>query len=139
MEIHDEGKWFYAVYRAKEKGPGIAFRSEIDAVPVKETTDLAYKSLTEGMSHTCGHDGHCAALLATALHIERTGANCDVYFLFQHAEEIGAGAKECLKMLEENDIAEIYGCHNAPGILSAGTWAFCRGFKKLSILTTPPI
>ena len=35
---------------------------------------------------------------------------------FQHAEEIGAGAKECLKMLEENDIAEIYGCHNAPGI-----------------------
>jgi amidohydrolase len=116
LEIHDEGKWFYAVYRAKEKGPGIAFRSEIDAVPVKETTDLAYKSLTEGMSHTCGHDGHCAALLATALHIERTGANCDVYFLFQHAEEIGAGAKECLKMLEENDIAEIYGCHNAPGI-----------------------
>ena len=84
LEIHDEGKWFYAVYRAKEKGPGIAFRSEMDAVPVKETTDLAYKSLTEGMGHMCGHDGHCAALLATALQIERTGENCDVYFLFQH-------------------------------------------------------
>jgi len=116
LEIRDEGKWFYAVYRSGEKGTGIAFRSEIDAVPVTEKTKLVYKSLTEGVSHTCGHDGHCAALLSTALHIEKSGADCDVYFLFQHAEEIGAGAKECLKMLKENDIREIYGCHNAPGI-----------------------
>ena len=116
LEIHDEGKWFYAVYKSKERGPGIAFRSEIDAVPVAETTDVVYKSLTDGVSHTCGHDGHCASLLSTALHIEQSGADCDVYFLFQHAEEIGAGAKECLKMLEENDIREIYGCHNAPGV-----------------------
>ena len=48
LEIHDEGKWFYAVYKSKERGPGIAFRSEIDAVPVAETTDVVYKSLTDG-------------------------------------------------------------------------------------------
>ena len=72
----------------KKKEPGIAFRSEIDAVPVKETTDLAYKSLTEGMSHTCGHDGHCAALLATALHIERTGAIVMFIFFFNMQKKL---------------------------------------------------
>lgn len=115
FEIHDEGEWFYAVYKSGSKRK-IALRSEIDAVPVTENNEISYKSLTEGVSHACGHDGHCAAMLSTALHIEKEGAPCDVYFLFQHAEETGEGAVKCLKLFEDNDVNEIYGCHNAPGI-----------------------
>lgn len=115
FEIHDEGEWFYAVYKSGSKSK-IALRSEIDAVPVTENNEISYKSLTEGVSHACGHDGHCAAMLSTALHVEKEGAPCDVYFLFQHAEETGEGAVKCLKLFQDNDVNEIYGCHNAPGI-----------------------
>ena len=97
LEIHDEGKWFYAVYKSKERGPGIAFRSEIDAVPVAETTDVVYKSLTDGVSHTCGHDGHCASLLSTALHIAVSYTHLDVYKRQESDNTVLFGAAQAKK------------------------------------------
>lgn len=72
-----------------------------------------------GAAHKCGHDGHSAVLEGLAL--ELTGKDReeeekyefypgrDVYLIFQHAEEIGAGGEECdpagLKLsFEESDI-----------------------------------
>ncbi len=47
-------------------GPCIAFRADIDALPVNETNDLPYKSKTPGVMHACGHDTHTACLLVFA-------------------------------------------------------------------------
>jgi len=115
LEIHDQGKWFYAVYKSGQNIPGILFRAEMDAIPVQETCDVPYLSLSPGVGHKCGHDGHCASLLATAMTIDDQGAACDVYLLFQHAEETGDGAPECVEVLKDNNINEIYGYHNNPG------------------------
>lgn len=47
-------------------GKRIAFRADIDALPVEEQVDVPWKSNTPGVMHACGHDAHTAALLGSA-------------------------------------------------------------------------
>ncbi len=114
-EIHDCGKYFYAVRRAnKEKNKkAIAFRADFDALPIEDEIDAPYKSIIPGVGHKCGHDGHAAALCGLALELEDMNLERDVYMVFQHAEETGQGACEAVDMLNQNpDIEEIYAFHN---------------------------
>ncbi len=94
----------------------IAFRSELDALPMQEATDLEYCSKIHGAFHGCGHDGHTAILLALAhylsLHRDFAGR---VYFIFQPAEEKLTGAQAMIDdgLFERFHIDEIYGLHNS--------------------------
>ena len=116
LEVVDRGRWLYAKYTAAEKKkPSIAFRADIDAIRVQEKDTLPYASKNPGAAHKCGHDGHSSALCAFAMEVDQNGADRDIYFIFQHAEETGAGAKECCVLIEEENIAEVYGLHNLPG------------------------
>ena len=115
LEVVDRGLWFYAVHRGGPEGKKLAFRADMDALPIEETIDLPYGSAIPGVSHKCGHDGHCATLAAFAMEVDRRGCDNTVYFLFQHAEETGDGAKECAVLLEEEGIEEIFGYHNQMG------------------------
>jgi len=116
LEICDRGRWFYAIYHGGTDAPAMAFRADFDAVPVEESNDIPWKSQFPGVAHKCGHDGHSAALAAFALEVWQRGAAQDVYFLFQHAEEIGGGAVECQAFIPEHNIAEIFAFHNMPGL-----------------------
>lgn len=137
LEIHDMGAWMYAVYRSGNLGPGVAFRCELDALPVEDRIDAPYRSTRPGVGHKCGHDGHCATMAAFALDLEANGAPVDAYLLFQHAEEIGDGGLACVPLVEENPVAAIYAYHNRPGLetgavqLMDGT-VFC-GSKGLTL------
>lgn len=76
-------------------GGYIALRADMDALPIKESTGVVYLSQNPGYSHSCGHDGHSAALVGTArvlmkMRNELTGR---IRFIFQPAEETGQGAK----------------------------------------------
>lgn len=116
LEVYDKGAYFYAVYRsAAVKRPGIAFRADFDALPMEDEIDAPYRSRIPGAAHKCGHDGHAAALCGLAAELEELAPDRDVYLIFQHAEETGAGGKVCKAVLEENDICEVYGCHNQYG------------------------
>lgn len=115
LELHDKGRYFYAIYKSKnpEEEKAIAFRADIDALPIEDQIDKSYKSQIPGIGHKCGHDGHAATLCGLALEIEEMELNRNVYLVFQHAEETGQGAieaKECL--LENDEIGEIYAYHN---------------------------
>ncbi|MDT7646486.1 MAG: hypothetical protein QOC75_3486, partial [Pseudonocardiales bacterium] len=46
-------------------GPSVALRAELDALPLLEQTGLPFAS-NSGVMHACGHDLHCAALVAMA-------------------------------------------------------------------------
>ena len=121
LSITDCGAWFYAVYRCGRPGARrIAFRADIDALPIQEKNSLPYASRCPGVAHKCGHDGHAAALAALACRVCAEGAPCDIYFIFQHAEETGEGGAVCAALLEQADIEEVYAFHNMPG-LAQGT------------------
>lgn len=106
-----------AIYKGKAEGKTILFRCELDALPIDEINTFDHRSVNNGVSHKCGHDGHMAILcgLATELHLQRpeTGR---VILLFQPAEEDGSGAKKVLndpKFIYKPDFA--FALHNIPG------------------------
>ena len=114
LAVIDCGKWFYAS-RYVEGTKGIAFRADMDALPMEEFIKIPYASKNPGVSHKCGHDGHCAALCGLGLELDAMNINRSVYLIFQHAEEIGQGARECSNFLRERSISEIYTFHNWSG------------------------
>lgn len=107
MELCPCGGGFYAAHReAAPKKPGLALRADYDALALPDGT----------ASHLCGHDGHAAALCGAALLAEGAVLDRHVFFLFQPAEETGAGAEGCAELLRREPVAEIYGAHNLPGL-----------------------
>ncbi|QUG42911.1 amidohydrolase [Psychrobacillus sp. INOP01] len=116
LEVVDKGKWFYAIYRAGEDKQNIAFRADFDALPMAEVINIPHASQFPGVSHKCGHDGHSASLAGFALEIDQKGADKNIFFLFQHAEETGDGAIQCATFIKENNINEIFAYHNLSGM-----------------------
>ncbi|MBQ9565264.1 MAG: amidohydrolase [Synergistaceae bacterium] len=114
LEIVDRGQWFYA-FHVVEGTEAVAFRADMDALPIAESQDLPWSSCAEGVSHKCGHDGHSAVLCGLALELERAKCPRSVYLIFQHGEEIGRGGEECASLLEERGISEVYAFHNLSG------------------------
>ena len=52
------------IYEGSESGPTLAFRAELDALPIEEVSESPDRSRIHGKAHLCGHDGHMAALAA---------------------------------------------------------------------------
>ena len=100
------------------QGKHIALRADIDALPIKESTDLPYSSTIDGCMHACGHDGHTATLWATAawLKLHEDKLTGPVSLLFQPAEEGAHGAKKMVEDGALNGVDEIYGWHNWPAL-----------------------
>ena len=114
--IEDRGHYFYAYANGKnEELEPIAFRADMDALPMEEKAGLPYGSKNPGVCHKCGHDGHCAALCGLALEADRLGTDRPVYFIFQHGEEIGGGGEECARLIREKGIRGVFAFHNMSG------------------------
>jgi amidohydrolase len=111
-------------------GMTIALRADIDALPMTELNDLPYASESEGVMHSCGHDGHTAILLGIAklfseLKDQMSGT---VVCIFQHAEELPpGGAIEMVKAGVMEGIDEIYGLHLSSSF-PTGTFGIRSGF-----------
>ena len=132
LKLVDKGRWFYAVHWAGEDKESIAFRADMDAVPVADPPGFVpYASQCPGAGHKCGHDGHSAALAAFGLELDGRAIEKNVFLLFQHAEETGQGAMECVEILKEHNIAEIYAFHNLPGV-SLGAVAVPEGVAQFA-------
>lgn len=106
LELHPCGAGFYGAHREEHPTkPAIALRADYDGLAKPDGT----------ISHLCGHDGHGAALCGAALLAEGQQLGRNVFFLFQPAEETGAGAEPCCELFTLEQVDEIYGAHNLPG------------------------
>lgn len=101
----------------------IAFRADMDALPIQEKTGAEYASRHPGKTHACGHDGHMAIALELARRLsEKESLPHNVLLVFQPAEETTGGAKDICDtgIFETCNVKAIFGLHLWPG-LAAGT------------------
>ena len=115
--------------RQNSSGKKIGLRADMDALPMSELNEFEHKSTQDGKMHACGHDGHMAMLLGAACYLAETRQfDGEVYFIFQPAEEGGAGGKAMIDdgLFDECDVKTIWGMHNWPG-LGAGEFAVSEG------------
>ena len=116
IEIHDEGHYVWCAYRSPHPvKTSMAFRGDCDALKAQDKTGSPWASVYPGKGHMCGHDGHAACLAGLILSVDRYGADRDVFFIFQPAEENGSGAKSCMDFVRKNDIREFYSVHGQGG------------------------
>ena len=104
------------------KGKGehrLAIRTDMDALPILEKTEIDFVSQKRGVMHACGHDIHTTVGLGTAMVLAELGADLPgpIRFLFQPAEETAQGARWMIGDGVMENVAAILGLHVYPTIL----------------------
>lgn len=125
----------------------LAFRGDMDALPITEATGLDYSSETPGVMHACGHDFHTVITLATALAMAEYhrlhGLPTPLRFIFQPAEEVMVGgAPEVIAAGALDGVARIYALHCEPklrvGHVGVRTGAITSASDTLEIKVEGP-
>ena len=108
LTVRDMGGWLLACHDEGEGLPTLAFRADMDAIPVEGSACEA--------RHGCGHDGHSAILCGLGLMLEGKKVGKNIRLIFQCAEETGRGAKMiCESWPQIDSIDRLYALHNIPG------------------------
>jgi amidohydrolase len=97
-------------------GPSIALRGELDALPLREETDVPWRSVN-GAMHACGHDVHLAALVAVARAARSLPLPGALLAVLQPSEEtFPSGAQALLEagVFDEHDVRAFLGVHLQP-------------------------
>lgn len=118
----------------KEGGRAVVLRADIDALPIEETHECAYRSQNPGVMHACGHDAHAACLLGGAkiLAEHRDAFGGEVRLVFQPAEEIGQGAKPFIAAGVLDGAERVFGLHTAHDLRS-GTVGLKPGLNNAAV------
>lgn len=114
------GTGVVATFDTGIQGPVIAFRADMDGLPILEETGLLFESENIGVMHGCGHDGHMAVLLGTAKLISQIKGSFEgvIKFIFQPGEEANGGAKCVINdgALKNPDVDAIFALHMMPDL-----------------------
>jgi amidohydrolase len=109
------GTGVVGVLHGDKPGRTIAWRADIDALPLTELLEAPFASSQPGVMHACGHDGHTAIgiTLAEILAARRSELPGTAVFIFQPAEEVFGGAKPMIEAgaLDHPHVDEVYGLH----------------------------
>lgn len=120
VKTHIGGTGIVATLDTGKPGPVIAFRADMDALPISEATELPYESRRGGVMHACGHDMHMSVLLGTAqvLTQMRDELKGTVKFIFQPGEEANGGARCMINggALKNPDVESIFALHCIPEV-----------------------
>ena len=110
-----------AVIRGRQNTSGqmIGLRADMDALPMTEHNEFAWKSSKAGLMHGCGHDGHTAMLVGAARYLA-TSRQFDgtAVLIFQPGEEGFAGARVMIEdgLFDRFPVQAVYGMHNWPSM-----------------------
>jgi hippurate hydrolase len=131
---------------ANGEGPTVLLRTDLDALPIVETTGLPFASKVRmrndrneevGVMHACGHDIHMTSFLGTAKLLSnlKNRWRGTLVLVGQPAEEVGAGAKAMLQdglytRFPRPDFA--IALHDDP-YLEAGCVGCCEGYALAGV------
>jgi amidohydrolase len=129
-----------AILRGARPGRSVAWRADLDALPIDEPQTSPFSSRVSGVMHACGHDGHTAlaVILAEVLSAFQASLEGTIVFLFQPAEELLRGAQRMLAegVLEAPHVEAVFGLHLTthlpPGHVAMGPgamWAAAELFE----------
>ncbi len=131
------GTGFYLDIQGEHPGPAIAYRADMDALPIQDRKEKTYASKRTGFGHLCGHDAHSTVAYGVArlLHRHRHELHGTVRIIWQPAEEVTpSGAPLILKEGVLDDIEAIYGIHCDP-TLPSGCYSIRPGAETGSFDT----
>ena len=97
----------------------VGLRADMDALPMTETNEFAWRSARTGLMHGCGHDGHTAMLVGAARYLAETRHfDGTAVLVFQPGEEGYAGARAMIEdgLFDRFPVESIYAMHNWPGL-----------------------
>ena len=110
-----------AVIRGRQTASGrtIGLRADMDALPMTEHNDFAWKSEKAGLMHGCGHDGHTAMLVGAARYLAETRRfDGSAVLIFQPGEEGYAGARAMIEdgLFDRFPVESVFAMHNWPSL-----------------------
>ncbi len=131
------GTGFYFDITGSQEGPAIAYRADLDGLPIQDLKEQPYASKRKGFGHLCGHDVHSTIACGTALliHRHRQSLKGRVRLFWQPAEEVNpSGAPRVMDEGVLDGIEAVYGLHCDPTIPS-GTYSARPGAETGSFDT----
>ena len=113
--------------------PFVMLRADVDALPIQDEISAPYRSQVPGVCHACGHDGHTAIVLGTALAIHKAKITLpyNLRFVFQPAEEPSdSGAPKMIEKGVLEGVKAALGMHLEPR-LPLGTFGLASGWVNM--------
>ncbi|CRF34669.1 peptidase M20 [Brachyspira suanatina] len=100
----------------EDKDFTIAFRADMDALPMEDKKNCSYSSQNKGKCHSCGHDVHTAVLTGVSKYFSEIKPPCNIRLIYQPAEETTGGALPMINEKALDNVNVIYGLHVRPEI-----------------------
>ncbi|HET9516885.1 MAG TPA: amidohydrolase, partial [Actinoplanes sp.] len=125
----------------------IAFRADLDALPLHDSKDVPYRSTVAKVAHACGHDVHTTVLLGLGLALAQLDEQGElpgrVRLIFQPAEEaVPSGAPDVIAAGALADVAAIYALHCYPqlpaGLVGVRSGPFTAAADTVEVRLTGP-
>ena len=124
---------FTALLDTGKSGKTLGIRADMDALAIAENTcnfkeEKVVVSKNPGVSHACGHDSHMTIGLLSAKILKdfKDDLNGKIYFIFESAEETGAGIHAMVDHLKDKKLDAVYGNHQSPA-LDVGKFKIVKG------------